>query len=64
VDIRFGSWNVKKLYRTDSLMAIMNEIPKYKLELVGPREDRWDIGGTEKTTEYIFFYRKGIRFMN
>jgi hypothetical protein len=32
---------------------------KYKLELVGVQEGRWDIDGTESAGEYTFFYGKG-----
>jgi hypothetical protein len=37
----------KKLYRSDSLRRVAKEISKYKLDLVGVQEDRWDGGGTE-----------------
>jgi hypothetical protein len=36
----------------------MTEISKYKLDLVGVQEVRWDRGGTEPTGEYTFFYGK------
>jgi hypothetical protein len=32
---------------------------KYKLDLMGVQESRWEGGGTEPAREYIFFYRKG-----
>jgi hypothetical protein len=35
------------------------EISKYKLDLVGVHEVRWDIGGTEPAGKYTFFYGKG-----
>jgi hypothetical protein len=34
-------------------------ISKYKLDLVGVQEVRWDGGGTEPADEYTFFYVKG-----
>jgi hypothetical protein len=39
----------------------MEEISKYKLDLVRVQEDRWDAGGTEPAGEYsyTFFYGKG-----
>jgi hypothetical protein len=47
------------MYRAGSLRVVAEEIPKYKLELVGVQEVRWDGGGTEPASEYIFLYRKG-----
>jgi hypothetical protein len=59
MDMRFGTWNVRSMYRTGSLRAIAEEISKYTLDLVGPQEVRWDGGGTEPTGEYTLFYGKG-----
>jgi hypothetical protein len=36
------------------------EISKYKLDLVGVQEVRWNRGGTEPAGEYTLFYGKGI----
>jgi hypothetical protein len=41
MDMRFGTWNVRSLYRTGSLMTAAKEISKYKLDLVGVQV-RWD----------------------
>jgi hypothetical protein len=57
MDIRFGTWNVRSMYRAGSLRAVAEEISKYKLHLVGVQEVRWDGGGTEPA-EYTFFYGK------
>jgi hypothetical protein len=57
--MRFGTWNVKSLYRAGSLMTVAKEISKYKLDLVGEREIRWDRGDTKPTGEYTFFFGKG-----
>jgi hypothetical protein len=40
-------------------MTVAEEISKYKLDLVGIWEVRWDRGGTEPAAEYTFFYGKG-----
>jgi exonuclease III len=58
MDMRFGTWNVRSLYRAGSLMIVASEISKYKLDLVGVQEVRWDRGGTEPAGEYTFFYGK------
>jgi exonuclease III len=59
MDMRFGTWNVRSMYRAGSLRAVAEEISKYKLDLVGVQEVRWDGGGTEPAGEYTFFYGKG-----
>jgi hypothetical protein len=59
MDIRFGTWNVRSLYRAGLLMTVAEEISKYKLELVGAQKVRWDRGGTEQEDEYTFFCGKG-----
>ena len=35
------------------------ELGRYKLDVVGVQEVRWDKGGTVRTGDYDFFYRKG-----
>jgi hypothetical protein len=40
-------------------MTVAKEILKYKLDLVGVQEVRWDGGGTEPAGAYTFFYGKG-----
>jgi hypothetical protein len=57
--MRFGLWNVRSLYRAGSLMTVSREISKYKLDLVGVQEDKWESCGTEPAGEYTFFYGKG-----
>jgi hypothetical protein len=47
------------LYRAGSLKTVAEEIPKYKLDLVGVQEVRWDRGGTKPAGKYTFFYGKG-----
>jgi len=57
--MRFGIWNVRSLYRAGSLTAAASELARYKLDLVGVQEVRWDRGGTIRAGDYNFFYRKG-----
>jgi hypothetical protein len=45
--MRFGTWNVRILYRAGSLVTVAKEISKYKLDLVGVQEVRWDRRGTK-----------------
>jgi hypothetical protein len=58
--VTFGAWSVKCLYRAGSLMAVPKEISKYKLELVGVQEVRFERGGTEPPGEHTFFCRNEI----
>jgi hypothetical protein len=61
MDMRFGTWNVRSLYRSSSLKTVARELGKYKLHLllVGVQEVRWDKGGTERAEDYTFFYGAG-----
>jgi hypothetical protein len=41
MDMRFGAWNVRSLYRTGlfrTLRSVVEEVSKYKLGLVGVQE--------------------------
>jgi len=57
--IRYGTWNVRSQYRAGSLVAAARELARYKLNLVGVQEVRWDKGGTVRAGDYNFFYGKG-----
>jgi exonuclease III len=63
MDMRFGTWNIRSLYRVGSLMTISRELSRYRLDLVGVQEVRWEVrwegSGTVPTGEYTFFYGKG-----
>jgi hypothetical protein len=41
------------------LKTVARELGKYKLDLVGVQEVRWDKGGTERAENYTFFYGAG-----
>jgi exonuclease III len=59
MDMRFGTWNVRSLFRVGSLKTAARELGKYKLDLVGVQEVRWEKGGTERAEDYAFSYGKG-----
>jgi len=40
-------------------MAAARELARYKLDLVGVQEVRWDREGTVRAGDYNFFYGKG-----
>jgi hypothetical protein len=56
IDKRFGLWNVRRLYKVGSLMTVSRKLSKFKIDLVGVQEVRWEGGGTEPAGEYTFFY--------
>jgi exonuclease III len=57
--MRFGTWNIRSLYRIGSLKTVAMELGKYKLDLVGVQEVRWEKGGTDEAEDYTFFYGQG-----
>jgi len=57
--MKIGTWNVRSLYRAGSLKAAATELVRYKLDVVGVQEVRWDKGGTVRAGDYDFFYGKG-----
>jgi hypothetical protein len=56
--MRFGTWNVRIMYRSGSLVTEARELARYKLDLVGVQEVRWDKRGTARARDYIFFLMK------
>jgi hypothetical protein len=59
MDMRFGTCNVRNLYRIGSLKTVARELGKYKLHLLGVQEVGWEKGGTERAENYKFFYGQG-----
>ena len=57
-DILLGTWNDRSLYRAGVLVAAARELARYKLDLVGVQEVRWEKEGTVKAGDYSFFYGK------
>jgi hypothetical protein len=35
MDVRFGTWSIRTMYRAGSLRTVAEKISKYKLDLVG-----------------------------
>jgi hypothetical protein len=52
--MRFGTWNVGSLHSSGLLATAARELVRYKLELVGVQEVRWDKGGTVRAGDVIF----------
>jgi hypothetical protein len=63
--MRIGIWNVRSLYRVGSLMTGSRKLARYKLDLVGMQDVRWEGSGIEPAGEYTFFFtEREIRIMN
>jgi len=56
-----GKGHVRNLYRSGSLTAAARDLARYKLDLVGVQEVRWDKGGMVRAGDYIFFLWKRKR---
>jgi hypothetical protein len=57
--MRFETWNTGSLYRVGSLMTVLRELSRSRLDLVGVQEVRGEDNGTTPGGEYTFFYGKG-----
>jgi exonuclease III len=57
--MRFENWNVWSLCWVDATKSVVGELEKYKLDLVGVQEVRWEGEGCQTADNYTFFYGKG-----
>jgi len=62
--MRFGTWNVRSLYRADPLTAAARELARYKLNLVGVQEVRWDKWGMVRAGDIIFSIEKETKIVS
>jgi exonuclease III len=42
--MRFVTWKIRSLYTAGSLSIVVRELARYKLDLLGVQEVRWDKG--------------------
>jgi exonuclease III len=57
--MRYGTWNIRSLCRVGAIKSVVGELEKYKLDLVGVQEVRWEGEGYQTVDSYKFFYGKG-----
>ena len=57
--MKIVTWNIRSLYRRGSLKVAARELGRYKLDVVGVQEVRWDKGDTVRAGDCDFFYGKG-----
>jgi hypothetical protein len=58
-DYGYGTWNIRSLYRAGSVMTVLRELSKCKLDFVAVQDVKWDGGGSEPANAYTFFNGKG-----
>jgi hypothetical protein len=61
---RFGTWNVRSLFRSGSLMIAARKLAMYKLDLVGVQGIRWEKRGTVRSRDYNFFMETEMKIIN
>jgi exonuclease III len=54
-----GTWNVRCLCRVGAIKSVVGELEKYKLDLVGLQDIRWEGEGYQTVDNYTYFYGKG-----
>jgi hypothetical protein len=59
MDMRFGTCNVRSLYREGSLKTTASKLKKYSSDLVTVQEVGWDNDSSEPVDNCIFFYGNG-----
>jgi len=62
--MRIGTWSVRSLYRAGSFTAAARELARYKLDVVGVQEVRWDKGSRLSAGDYIFSTEKKKKIIN
>jgi hypothetical protein len=63
MDMRVGTWNARNLYRSGSLKTIARELGKYKLDLLGVQEVRWEKGALQGQRIIHFSIEKGVKII-
>jgi hypothetical protein len=57
--MRFGTGDVRSLYRAGSLATVSRKLSKHRFDLVGVQGVRWEGDGAEPAGKYLFFHAKG-----
>ena len=62
--MKIWTWNVRGLYRAGSFKTAARELGRYKLDVVGVQEVRWDKRGTVRAGVMIFSTGKEMKIIN
>jgi hypothetical protein len=63
MDMRFGTWNIRSLYEVGSLMTVLRELSKYKLDLVGVQDYMRTMAQNQQGNTH-FSTERGMRVMS
>jgi hypothetical protein len=61
--MRFGTLNVRSMYRAGSLKTVARGLGKYKLELAGVQKVRWDKGALKGQRIIRFCMETGMKII-
>jgi hypothetical protein len=59
MDMRFGTWNDRNLYRAGSLKTVASKLTKCNCNLVAVQQVRWGKGDSEPADVYTHFSGNG-----
>jgi hypothetical protein len=54
-DMRFETCNIRSLCGVSAIKSVVGELVKYKLDLVGVQEVRWEGEGCQTAENYTYF---------
>jgi len=54
--LRFGTWNIRTLYKPGSLKYVLKEINRYSVDIVRLQEIRWPGSGNLKSENMTVFF--------
>jgi hypothetical protein len=63
-DMIFGTWDVSSLYKTGLLKTVARKLGKYKLDLAGVQEVRWDKGALNGQRIIHFSTKNALRIIS
>jgi hypothetical protein len=56
MDMRFGTWKVRSLYRSGTLKTVARELVRYRSDLLGGQEVTSGKGGTERVEDCMYLF--------
>jgi hypothetical protein len=62
-EMRFGTWNIRSLCREGAIKSVLAKLERYKLDLVGVKEVRWEGEGYQTAIIHLSI-EKGMLITN